>query len=58
MRSTLAPDEQSLLTLRLDRGLAWADIAAVMDADSATLRKRYERLKNRLRARAAEDGII
>jgi RNA polymerase sigma-70 factor, ECF subfamily len=46
-----------LLGLRLDRQMGWTDIARVLGTgdeatltrDAATLRKRYERLKDRLR---------
>ena len=57
LRAALDPDDQSLLILRVDRGLAWRDVARVMaddDADldkvAAALRKRFERLKAELRA--------
>jgi RNA polymerase sigma-70 factor (ECF subfamily) len=51
LRASLALDEQTLLVLRVDRGLSWREIAAVLDDDQseATLRKRYERLKDKLR---------
>lgn len=64
IRATLAPDEQALLILRINRGLEWRDIAAVLASEdgeelddaqlareSAALRKRFERLKERLRER-------
>jgi RNA polymerase sigma-70 factor, ECF subfamily len=65
LRDELAPDDQALLVLRVDRNLSWPDIARVMsDADeadsaeavarlAATLRKRFERVKERLRRLAA-----
>jgi len=58
IRDGLDPDDQSLLILRVDRNMAWRDIADVLadpdDARSASqraaaLRKRFERLKERLR---------
>ena len=58
-RDALSPEERELLVLRIDRGLAWRDVARIMydDADgpalerrSAALRKRFEALKARLRA--------
>lgn len=65
LRAALEPDDQSLLILRINRGLAWRDIARVLappdDADvdldklAASLRKRFERLKTDLKARAAAD---
>lgn len=57
VRAQLAPDEQILLGLRLDRQMEWNEIARILAAgdagavarDAAALRKRYERLKIRLR---------
>jgi RNA polymerase sigma-70 factor (ECF subfamily) len=62
-RSELSIEDQSLLTLRLDRNMSWAEVAAVMggsddSSDVAALRKRYERIKARLRRSAERDGII
>jgi RNA polymerase sigma-70 factor (ECF subfamily) len=53
LRRELSADEQNLLVLRLDQGLEWEDIAAVLsqggEAISApALRKRFERLKERI----------
>ncbi len=67
VRDALEPDDRTLLILRVDRRLAWRDIARVMseseclgDAEvgrlAARLRKRYERLKERLRAELATDS--
>jgi RNA polymerase sigma-70 factor, ECF subfamily len=61
LRDRLDPDDQTLLILRVDRDMAWRDIARVigdLDDDSdaaiskraAALRKRFERLKADLRA--------
>ena len=62
LRSQLDPDDQLLLVLRVDKDLGWRDIAMVMlgpDAadvelarHAAALRKRFERVKLRLRALA------
>ena len=59
LRAQLDPDDQLLLVLRVDKVLGWRDIALVMlgehasDAEvarqAATLRKRFERVKERLR---------
>lgn len=58
IREALDPDDQSLLILRVDRNMSWGTIAEVLaDPDderstaqrSAALRKRFERLKERLR---------
>ena len=63
LRASLTPEEQSLLTLRVDRELSWQEVAEVMaeegqPADPAALRKRFERLKEKL-ARAAEaQGLL
>jgi RNA polymerase sigma-70 factor (ECF subfamily) len=70
LRDALDADDQMLLILRVDRGMAWNEVASVMlgagpdGADgapgaaevarmSATLRKRFERVKDWLRAEAA-----
>jgi RNA polymerase sigma-70 factor, ECF subfamily len=62
IRAKLAPDDQSLLVLRVNRGLGWNDIArALAEPDevladkelvrrAAALRKRFQRLKDELRA--------
>jgi RNA polymerase sigma-70 factor (ECF subfamily) len=55
LRERLSPDDQALLTLRIDRDLAWDEIAEVMDASAAALRKRFERIKERLKAMAEEE---
>jgi RNA polymerase sigma-70 factor, ECF subfamily len=59
IRRQLDDDDQTLLVLRVDRNLAWRDIAIVLlgeHADgeaitrkAATLRKQFERVKERLR---------
>ena len=59
LREELAPEDHMLLGLRLDRKLAWTEIARVLGTgetanlsrDAAALRKRFERLKERLRER-------
>ena len=58
LREELAPDEQSLLILRVDRGLAWNEIAAVMEAEAPALAKRFERVKAKLRKLAEDAGLI
>lgn len=58
-RRALSPEDQSLLVLRIDRGLSWDEIAAAMDLRSAAaLRKRFERLRERLRQAAERDGLL
>ena len=68
LRASLEPDDQTLLILRINRGLAWRDIARVLSPDgesatpaaldklAASLRKRFERLKTELKDRARDDG--
>ena len=63
LRAELEPEDLMLLGLRIEQKMAWADIAKVLaeaearesapDArEIATLRKRFARLKDRLRERA------
>jgi len=64
IRRQLDDDDQLLLVLRVDRNLAWRDIAHVMLGESAApdevakraaaLRKQFERVKERLRELAAQ----
>jgi RNA polymerase sigma-70 factor (ECF subfamily) len=59
LREQLEEEDRTLLILRVDRRLAWDDIARIIDPElptpqsvkklSASLRKRFERLKVRLR---------
>jgi RNA polymerase sigma-70 factor (ECF subfamily) len=64
LRESLDPEDQTLLFLRVDQKLAWADVAAVIAAEGgepievATLRKRFERAKLRLRELAAAAGLL
>jgi len=71
LREQLDPEEHELLLLRLDRGLAWKDIARIiggpgggpggtgdLDARAAALRKRFERARERLKKLAIEHGLI
>ncbi|MEM7160203.1 MAG: sigma-70 family RNA polymerase sigma factor [Myxococcota bacterium] len=65
IRDSLPPEDRMLLVLRLDRSMAWRDIARVLSEDedldltraAAHLRKRFERVKakvaEQLRADAA-----
>jgi RNA polymerase sigma-70 factor, ECF subfamily len=61
LREALPPDERALLILRVDRAMEWHEIAHVMaeegeDVSPAALRKRFERVKARLKALATRDG--
>ena len=67
LRRELEPDDQTLLTLRIDRRLSWNEIAHVMSDDvppaevarsSARLRQRFQKLKERLRRRAKQVGLV
>jgi RNA polymerase sigma-70 factor, ECF subfamily len=63
LREQLAPEEQTLLVLRLDRDLSWREVATVLaddgePIDEAALRKRFERLKTKLAEMARAEGLI
>jgi RNA polymerase sigma-70 factor, ECF subfamily len=69
LRDRLEPDDRTLLILRVDRKLAWTEIATVMADEAeptpdqlkrgaATLRKRFERAKERLRKLAIDERLI
>jgi RNA polymerase sigma-70 factor (ECF subfamily) len=64
LRRQLAEDEQTLLILRVDRGLSWGEVADVLAGedgarpDEPALRKRFERLKDKLARAAREEGLI
>ncbi len=55
IRAKLDAAEQTLLTLRLDRDMPWQDIARVMHTDAPALRKRFERLKPKIKKLLEED---
>jgi RNA polymerase sigma-70 factor (ECF subfamily) len=57
LRDALAPEERTLLILRIDRELSWRDVARVMDMDEPALRKRYERIRRKLSERAQAEGL-
>jgi RNA polymerase sigma-70 factor (ECF subfamily) len=69
LRESLDPDDRALLILRVDRALPWQDIARVTLGDEvvdevahqrevARLTKRFQLLKEDLRRRAKEAGLI
>jgi RNA polymerase sigma-70 factor (ECF subfamily) len=63
LREQLTPAEQSLLVLRIDRGLSWSEVASVMSTseehlDTQTVAKRFERVKARLRKLAEAAGLL
>ncbi|HEX3476194.1 MAG TPA: sigma factor [Kofleriaceae bacterium] len=69
LRRELSPEDRALLVLRVDRQLAWPDIAQVMRSERAAdaagavtheatrLRARFQRLKDQLRVRARAAGL-
>lgn len=67
LRRELTMEEQTLLVLRVDRRMAWRDLAAVMceDADDPTLdreaarfRKRFQAVKAKLKQLAEERNLL
>ncbi len=63
LREQLAPAEQSLLVLRIDRRLSWSEVATVMSTpqetlDAQTVAKRFQRVKERLRRLAEDEGLL
>jgi RNA polymerase sigma-70 factor (ECF subfamily) len=65
LREKLTTEEQTLLVLRVDRGMSWEETAEIVfgEADAAArarhvvaLRKRFERTKERLRALVNADA--
>lgn len=58
LRQELSPEDQTLLILRVDRDFAWLDVARVMGGSAALLRKRFERIKVRLRALARDARLL
>ena len=63
LREALDPEEQTLLILRLDKDLAWEEVSHVLSSHGepvapAALRKRFERLKEKLARLAREQGLI
>jgi RNA polymerase sigma-70 factor (ECF subfamily) len=69
LRDRLDQDDQMVLILRIDRDMAWRDIAIAMSGDanlddddvareSARLRKAFERVKAELKRMAEEEGLF
>ena len=69
LRDALDPDDRSLLVLRVDRKLSWEEVArvtlgletpeaAALTRETDRLRKRYQLLKDDLRKRAREAGLV
>jgi RNA polymerase sigma-70 factor (ECF subfamily) len=72
LRDSLPEEDRMLLVLRIDRGLAWNDLARVLhegapgapldDAEiareAARLRKRFQLVKDGLREKAKKEGLL
>jgi RNA polymerase sigma-70 factor (ECF subfamily) len=64
LRAQLTPEEQTLLVLRLDRQLSWKEVGEVLaeegapPADEPALRKRFERVKEKLGKLARDAGLL
>jgi RNA polymerase sigma-70 factor (ECF subfamily) len=63
IRESLEPEERSLLVLRIDKELDWGEIATVLSAEglpvsAVALRKRFERLKQKLERVARREGFL
>ncbi len=70
LRERLPLEDQSLLVLRIDKGLSWNELAVVFAAEgpsmedaevlrsAARLRQRFASIKRRLRAMAEAEGLI
>jgi RNA polymerase sigma-70 factor (ECF subfamily) len=70
LREQLSQDDQTLLTLHLDRGLSWNEVAMVMDPEgeslsgtalkvaSGRMRQRFHAVKERLRKIAEQEGLL
>jgi RNA polymerase sigma-70 factor (ECF subfamily) len=70
LRESLPPEDQMLLILRVDRGLAWNDLVLVfhdgeaelseadLKRESARLRKRFQSVKERLFQMAKARGLV
>jgi len=70
LRTRLSAEEQTLLVLRVDRGMSFKDLAVVMeplDRDmsgaevrrvAARLRKRFQTVKEKLRRMMLEEGLL
>jgi len=63
LRAALDEEERCLLVLRLDQGLTWEEVAAVLaeagaPVAAATLMKRFERIKTKLGRLARDRGLL
>ena len=70
IRESLDPEEQTLLTLRVDKELSWTEIADVLSGPdealsdrelgtrATALRQKYQRLKEKIRRIAKDAGLL
>ena len=64
LRQALSDEEQTLLILRIDQGLSWAEVAHVLASEGGdppdlnVLAKRFERIKLRLARMARDQGLV
>jgi RNA polymerase sigma-70 factor (ECF subfamily) len=69
LRERLSPEDQTLLILRVDKGMAWGDLARVMlgeaapeeaalKKEAARLRKRFQLVKERLLELGRREGLL
>ena len=69
LREALDPDDRVLLVLRVDRGMPWQDVARItlevdepgekaLERETDRLMKRFQLLKEQLRRRARDLGIL
>jgi RNA polymerase sigma-70 factor (ECF subfamily) len=70
IRAALDDEDRMLLVLRVDRGMSWNDVARVMSEENddvseaelsrsaARLRKRFQSVKETIRARAIAAGLV
>lgn len=69
LREALSEDDQALLTLRVDRDLAWLDLARIflgdgasapgaLERESARLRKRFQLIKRQLLELGRQRGLL
>lgn len=60
IRRGLSDEDKNLLALRIDQRLSWEEIASVLNdgASASALRKRFERLKERIARMAQARGLL
>lgn len=66
LRASLPPEDQELLILRVDRGLAWNELALALNneppadvaREAARLRKRFQLLKDKLLELGRQHGLV